>query len=169
MNKILVAVIASIVLLPGVSQAASATAVPTCTIKATPTAITSTQSAVLTWNSTDGAIFASLDNNIGSVAPDGKLTVSPNKTTTYTFHSWNSRGEGNYCSVKVIVDGQGTIVGTATPTVTLEQVAFHPASAKVVLTSVPYTGAEDVLALFVSFALALSAWYAFTQRTHIFA
>ena len=70
-----------------VASAVSATAVPSCSIVAAPAAISSHQSAILKWISTEGAIFASLDNGIGSIAPDGELIVSPNISTVYTMHT----------------------------------------------------------------------------------
>jgi len=143
-----------------VASAVSATAVPSCSIIATPAAINSNQSAKLKWISTEGAIFASLDNGIGAIAPDGELVVSPNTSTVYTMRSWNSQGEGGYCSVALTVDGQGLIGGTQ-PTVTLQTLAVHPAATRVVLSNVPYTGAaENILYSLFLLTILLTAGYA---------
>ncbi len=153
----------------GVASAASASDVPSCTISATPAAITSAQSATLKWISTEGAIFASLDNGIDSIAPDGEMVVSPNASTVYTMHTWNSAGSGGYCSVALTVDGNGFITGAVQPTVTLQTLAVHPAATRVVLNSVPYTGpVEDVVYTLFLLTLLLTAGYvAKTQRKTI--
>ena len=148
----------------------SASKIPSCTIEATPSSITSTQSTTLKWVSTEGALFASLDNNIGSTAPDGKITVSPNKTTIYTLHTWNSRGEGGYCSTTVsIVGGVGGPI-VQNPIVSVQTLAIHPAATRIVLNSVPYTGpVEDAIYSFFLLALMLTAGYVVTtQRKTLF-
>ena len=151
----------------------SAAEVPSCTISVVPTSITSAQSATLRWDSTEGALFASIDNTIGNIAPDGKMTISPNKTTTYTMHTWNARGEGGYCSTTLVVDKNGYIAPTPAitqPNVQLQTLAIHPAQTKVVLTSVPYTGpAENMMYILFLCALVVTAVYvAKSHRKTIF-
>jgi len=151
---------------------ASAADVPSCTISATPATITNAQSATLKWISTDGAIFASLDNGIGSIAPDGEMIVSPNESTVYTMHTWNSQGAGGYCSVALTVSESGFIGGTGgpiiaqvQPTVTVQTLAVHPAATRVVLSTVPYTGPiEDAVYTFFLLALMLTAGYVATKQ-----
>ncbi len=156
--------------LSSIASASSATLVPSCEINIVPSAITNSQSAVLKWDSTEGAIFASLDNGIGNIAPDGEMVVSPSKSTVYTMRSWNSQGEGGYCSVAVTVDGLG-IIGAVQPTITLQTVAVYPASNSVTLGNVPYTGtAENVIYTLFLLSLLLTVGYVFTtQRKTIFA
>jgi phospholipase C len=59
---------------------------PTATLTASPTGITSGQTATLTWTTTN-ATSASIDNGIGAVQPvsGGSVAVEPSKTTTYTL------------------------------------------------------------------------------------
>ncbi|GEM_PF-5722256 len=164
-KKTLVVAIVAVAVSTPVASAASATLVPSCTISAVPNAITSAQSATLRWDSTDGAIFARIDNGIGSIAPDGTMTVSPNVSTVYTLHSWNSQGEGGYCSTTLTVDGNGFITSANQPTVTMRTLAIHPASTRVVLSSVPYTGAaENILYTFFLLTVVLTAGYVAKTR-----
>lgn len=64
---------------------------PTVTITASPASITSGQSAVLTWSSTN-ATSVSINQGIGTVAVSGTRSVSPTATTTYTVTATNSVG-----------------------------------------------------------------------------
>ncbi len=154
-------------------NAQSVFAIPSCTISVTPSVITSAQSATLKWDSTEGALFAELDNGIGSTAPDGEMIVSPDDSTVYTLHTWNSRGEGGYCSVALTVNdnGMATPINSVQPTVTLQTLAVHPAATRVVLSAVPYTGPmENAVYTFFLFTLVLTAGYvAIKQRKIVFA
>jgi len=76
--------------------------IPTTNIIADSYNITTGQSAVLSWNSTD-AYEVSIDNTIGRVVPNGTITVYPEQTTTYTI---TATGYG------------GTVTDTVTITVT---------------------------------------------------
>ncbi len=162
-------VVVAIMTIASVVNAQSATLVPSCTISVTPASITSAQSATLKWISTEGALFAELDNGIGDTAPDGEMVVSPSKSTVYTLHTWNSRGEGGYCSVALTVDGKG-LISAAQPTVTLQTLAVHPAATRVVLNSVPYTGpVEDAIYTLFLLTLILTAGYVVkSQRKTVF-
>jgi len=163
-STIALAVVAVMTTASVASAQQSASAVPSCTIAATPAAITSAQSATLKWISTEGALFAEIDNGIGDTAPDGEMVVSPNESTVYTLHTWNSRGEGGYCSVALTVDGNG-FIGGVQPTVTLQTLAVHPAATRVVLNSVPYTGpVEDAIYTFFLLTLVLTAGYVATKQ-----
>ncbi len=137
-------------------SAASATLVPSCTITAYEGYA---QGVLLKWDSTDGALFASIDNGIGNIAPDGQMFVAPAVSTVYTMHTWNTQGEGGYCSTTVA----GGAYSVNQPNVTLQTVAIHPSSTSVTLGNVPYTGATDslVYTLFLV-SLLLTAGYAFT-------
>ena len=66
---------------------------PTATLTASPTGITSGQTAMLTWTTTN-ATSASIDNGIGSVTPvsGGSVTVQPSMTTTYTITAMGTGG-----------------------------------------------------------------------------
>ena len=78
-------------------EAASTSSVPAITyFTASPSSITSGQSATLSWNiatSSNPAISASIDNGIGSVSTStGSTSVSPTITTTYTLSANNANG-----------------------------------------------------------------------------
>ncbi len=167
-GSIAVAIIA-ILGFSSIASASSATLVPSCEINITPSTITSAQSATLKWDSTAGAIFANLDNGVGAIAPDGEMIVSPSKSTVYTMRSWNSQGEGGYCSVAVTVDGIG-LMGSVQPTITLQTIAIHPALRSVTLGNVPHTGTtENIVYILFLFSLLLTAGYVFTtQRKTVF-
>ncbi len=76
------------------------------TLTATPQWITPGETVELSWhtNRTDSATTASLDNGIGSVDPNGTLTVNPTVTTTYTIYVEAPGGSAN-SSVTVTVTG----------------------------------------------------------------
>jgi hypothetical protein len=153
-----------------VVNAASASDVPSCSIAIVPTTIGGVQGAKLKWISTQGAIFASLDNGIGNIAPDGEMTIAPTISTVYTMHTWNSQGEGGYCSTGLNVDGNGVFTGVQ-PHVTLQTVAIHPSPSAVALGNVPYTGAaQNALYAFFLLALMLTAGYSVVMhRKTVFA
>lgn len=165
-GSILAAIVVAISTTTMASAVTTANLVPSCSVSAIPGAITGTQSALLKWDSTEGAIFTSIDNGIGAVAVDGELIVSPNISTVYTVHTWNSQGEGGYCSVALTMDGMGLIsVSNQSPTVTLQTLAIHPASTRVVLSNMPYTGAaENVLYTLFLLTLILTAGYALKKH-----
>ena len=52
---------------------------------ASPTTITTGQSATLSWGAVIGAETAEIDNDIGGIATPGSIVVNPTKTTTYTL------------------------------------------------------------------------------------
>ena len=81
---------------------AAAPALPTVTLSASPTSITSGASSTLTWSSTN-ATTLSINQGIGTVAASGTRSVSPTSTTTYTITATN---------------GTGSVTATATVTVT---------------------------------------------------
>jgi uncharacterized protein (TIGR03437 family) len=56
-----------------------------------PSAIVAGQTATLSW-SVSNASTVTINNNIGSVALSGSLSVAPNSTTTYTITAINSAG-----------------------------------------------------------------------------
>jgi len=149
----------------GVASAATANLVPSCTVSATPAAITSAQSALLKWDSTEGAIFTSIDSGIGNVGVDGELTVSPSISTVYTVHTWNSQGDGGYCSVALTVDGAGVVTVANQPTVSLQTLTVHPAATRVVLQNVPYTGAAENV-IYTLFLLSLSITAGYVAKKH---
>jgi hypothetical protein len=76
----------------------------TVAISANPTSVTSGQSSVLSWNSTN-AVSAKL--NGASVAINGSRTVQPTATTTYTIVVTDSAGK---------TTSSGVTVGVSTPT-----------------------------------------------------
>jgi hypothetical protein len=165
-----IAILLALVYQP-VFAVSNASIVPTCTASVTPAYITSSQSATLKWDATDGAIFTNIDNGIGAVGVDGTLTVSPAESTIYTVHTWNSQGEGNTCTATLIVDGKPVVGGNTNvhPTVTLQTLAIHPAATRVVLSNVPYTGAtENVLYTLFLLTLVLTAGYTLKRHNKLF-
>jgi len=145
-----------------------------CTMTISSSTITNAQTATLHWDSTEGALFAELDNGIGSVAVDGEMIVSPSKSTVYTLHVWNAQGNGGYCSVALSVQGGATAsssVNTATqPTVSARTLVVHRASKRVSLGNVPYTGpVENAVYTLFLVALMLTAGYVVkSQRKYVF-
>jgi peptidoglycan-associated lipoprotein len=67
---------------------------PTVTLQANPTSIKKGESSTLTWSSTN-ATQLSIDQGVGSVAPQGTTTVSPSDTTTYTISATGPGGSAN--------------------------------------------------------------------------
>ena len=168
-NSILGVVVVTALVANIASAATTASLVPSCSVSVTPASITSAQSATLKWDATEGAIFTSIDNGIGAVGVDGTLTVSPNTSTVYTVHTWNSQGEGSTCTTTLIVDGLPVVASiNGLPSVTLQTLAIHPAATRVVLSNVPYTGAaESALYTFFLLSLVLTAGYAFKNRNKL--
>jgi hypothetical protein len=122
----------------------------TCSIEATNLGNGRTQ---LTWGSVN-AMFASIDNNVGSVAADGQAVVATQPNAVYTLHVWNAQGTGSYCSTRAT----GTAPVLQTVTVTTTSVTHN--GQVIALNNVPYTGAEDYISAAIFLALALSAGYA---------
>jgi Domain of unknown function (DUF4082)/PASTA domain len=69
----------------------SSAPLPTATLTASPTSITSGAASTLTW-STTGATTVAIDQGIGTVAASGTRSVSPTATTTYTLTATNAAG-----------------------------------------------------------------------------
>ncbi len=90
---------------------------PTATLSAAPTTISSGASSTLSWTSA-GANTVSISQGIGAVAASGSRVVSPTATTTYTITATNSIGS---------VTALATVTVSATPTPTLTLTA-SPAS-----------------------------------------
>ena len=74
----------------------------TCSISAAPSDITSGDTSVLSWTSSN-ATSASLNQGIGSVATSSSQNVTPTITTTYTLTVDGSGGSGN-CNATVRID-----------------------------------------------------------------
>jgi hypothetical protein len=64
---------------------------PTAIFTATPSTISSGQSVILSWATTD-AVSVTINQGIGAVAPSGFLTVTPTATTIYTLTATNPTG-----------------------------------------------------------------------------
>jgi carbon monoxide dehydrogenase subunit G len=81
---------------PGGSASASATVTviypsPTVTISGDPSTILPRQSSTLTWSSTY-ADTCVIEPDVGAVATNGSVSVSPRRTTTYTITATGSGG-----------------------------------------------------------------------------
>jgi YVTN family beta-propeller protein len=72
---------------------------PTVTFSAAPMSIQSGASTTLTWSSTD-TTTATIDNNIGTVAVNGSMSVTPAQNTTYTI---TVSGPGGTATAKTAV------------------------------------------------------------------
>src|SRR6185295_6952130 len=96
---------------PTCTIAAQGPVPPTATFSASPTSISSGQSATLTWNATNATTIA-INQGIGTVAASGTRSVSPTATTTYTLTATNSAGSTT-ATATVTVGGTRT-----TPTIT---------------------------------------------------
>jgi len=90
---------------------------PTVTLTASPTTITSGQSATLSWTSTN-ATSLSIDNGVGAVQPisAGSVTVTPSSTTTYTITASGSGGTATAQATVTVQAGPPTATLTASPT-----------------------------------------------------
>lgn len=113
----------------------------------------------LAWGSAN-AMFAAIDNGIGSVAADGTRTVTATGNTTYNLHVWNAQGVNGYCSTTTKV---GTVLGATTttglPVVTVVTNSISNNPQVITLGSVPYTGAEDYIFSVFAIAILFSAVY----------
>jgi len=67
---------------------------PTVTLQASSTSIQQGQSATLTWSSTN-ATSLTLSPSVGTVAPEGTTSVTPNDTTTYTITATGPGGSAD--------------------------------------------------------------------------
>ena len=97
---------------PGNSNTASATtqagtAVPTATLSANPTSITSGQSSTLTWSSTNATSCTGTGFTAGGTS--GSASVSPTVTMTYSVTCTGAGGTSPAASATVTVTGGGTI------------------------------------------------------------
>jgi peptidoglycan-associated lipoprotein len=70
---------------------------------AEPSTIDKGQGASLRWSVTN-AINITIDQGIGQVSPNGRRTVYPGETTTYTLSAANSQGESTTSTVTVTVN-----------------------------------------------------------------
>lgn len=99
------------------TSGSSAPAAPTAALSASPTAITTGQSATLAW-STANAATVSIDQGIGTVAASGSRTVTPTATTTYVLTATNSAGQTTTASATV------TVAAAAPPPTTSAAASF---------------------------------------------
>ncbi len=101
--------------LTGCVGLAAAPSIPTVSsFSANPSTIVSGQSASLTWASTN-ADFATLDNGVGQVSPNGGMTVSPTQTTVYTLTVKGPGGMVN-SQLTVSVKSAASVTISANPT-----------------------------------------------------
>ncbi len=132
---------------------------PTCSISVDPITIARGNSSTLSWTSTN-VTSVMVDNGIGSVNPNGSVSISPNDATTYTGTFTGTEGTIT-CSVSISVTsggctencggggGGGGGGGSNPPTVSLSGVSslLGPITSFVYLNQVPYTGlpGEDIV------------------------
>lgn len=75
---------------------------PTVTLQANPTAIKAGESSTLSWSSTN-ATQLTIAPSVGAVAPEGKTTVTPGESTTFTITASGPGGSAD-ASVRVTVE-----------------------------------------------------------------
>lgn len=147
-----------------VASAQTTGGIVSCSIEATRL---SSGQIELTWGSAN-AMFAAIDNGVGTVSADGKVIVSPQSSTTYNLHVWNAQGVNGYCSTSV---SGGTVLGASTsnPVVTIVTNSVSSNPQIISLNTVPYTGAEDYVYSLFALALVLSAFYGVSESKRAFA
>lgn len=87
---------------PPPQQQAPPPAQPTVTLQANPTAIKAGESSTLSWSSTN-ATQLTIAPSVGAVAPEGKTTVTPGESTTFTITASGPGGSAD-ASVRVTVE-----------------------------------------------------------------
>ena len=83
------------------------TPVPTATISANPSSITSGNSSTLTWSSTNATSCTASNGWSGSKATSGTQSVAPTVTTTYSITCTGAGGTSPAASATVTVSGGG--------------------------------------------------------------
>jgi hypothetical protein len=106
----------------GGSDSASATvtisttpAPPTVTLTANPTTITSGQSSLLTWSTTNATTCTASGGWTGTKATSGSQSVSPTSTTTYTLTCTGTGGSDSASATVTISTPAPIVTLTATP------------------------------------------------------
>jgi hypothetical protein len=99
--------------------AAQGSVTPTATLTASPTSITSGQSAILSWNTTNASSVA-INQGIGTVGTSGTRSVTPTATTAYTLSASNATGT---------VTAQTTVTVTAAGTKTTPVITWNTPAA----------------------------------------
>src|SRR6185503_4696494 len=94
------------------------TPAPTMNFSASPTAITSGQSSILSWSSTNASSCAASNGWAGTKSTSGTQTLSPTATSTYKLTCTGSGGSVAE-SVTVNVRAATTSTNTSIPTVVL--------------------------------------------------
>jgi YD repeat-containing protein len=104
---------------PGGTASASVTItvapapLPTVSISANPASVQQGGSSTLSWSSTD-ATSCSIDQGIGTVAPNGSTPVSPAATTTYTITATGPGGTANATTTVTVLPATEFVVTVAT-------------------------------------------------------
>lgn len=78
---------------------------PTVTLRAAPSVVDAGQSSTLSWNSTN-ATELKLEPALGSVAPQGSMAVTPDRSTTYTLTATGPGGTAE-ASTRITVNTPG--------------------------------------------------------------
>jgi peptidoglycan-associated lipoprotein len=94
-----------------------AAASPTVTLQASPSTINKSDSATLTWNSTD-ATQLNIDQGVGAVTAQGSTKVTPSDSTTYTI---TATGPGGSTSATASVTVNAPKIETPPPQVDLNE------------------------------------------------
>ena len=93
-------------------------ALPTVILSASETIIQQGHSVTLTWSSTNATALA-IDQGVGTVAPEGSMSVTPQQSTTYTITATGPGGSASATS-RITVTAPPP-PPPAAPTLTLEQ------------------------------------------------
>jgi YVTN family beta-propeller protein len=86
---------------------------PTVTLTASPISLVQGSPSTLTWSSTN-ADAVSIDQGVGSVSPNGSLSVTPSQTTTYNITAQGPGGAAT-ASATINVINNPTVSITASP------------------------------------------------------
>lgn len=135
-----------------------------CDLTASDRSIEEGDDTKLRWTIDGDANYASINHGVGHVDEEGgSETVSPDSDTTYTLTVRNSDGDEDTCSVDINVDQNNNF---SSVTFTGEPTNNPPV---VYLSSIPYTGLEDIdPTLLTYYALLIAAagiavWFAYQK------
>ena len=135
-----------------------------CDLRASDRDIREGDDVTLRWNIDGNATYASINHGVGRVDEDGgSERVSPDEDTTYTLTVRDTHGDEDTCSVSINVDSDNTF----------SSATFYPDQPQnpnvVYLSSIPYTGLEDIDPTLLTYwalliaAAGMGAWFLYRK------
>lgn len=135
-----------------------------CDLHASDRDIREGDDVTLRWNIDGNATYASINHGVGRVDEDGgSERVSPDEDTTYTLTVRDNHGDEDTCSVSINVDSDNTF----------SSATFYPDQPQnpnvVYLSSIPYTGLEDIDPTLLTYwalliaAAGMGAWFLYRK------